>query len=162
MADAAVGVAELRDVRPPTGSAPTQPAARTARYAPLNGTSYELVDQSGGGGGGGTDDQTAAEVPVTATGFSGNLGSTDTDVQDGSQYHRRIHARRWEAAALGQHRWWRSNARLTDVASASYASDTQILECEATPSINEGTFVVEDASGTDTTDRVVIPRGRPV
>ena len=43
--------------------------------------SYELVDQSGGGGGGGTDDQTAAEVPVTATGFSGNLGSTDTDVQ---------------------------------------------------------------------------------
>ena len=46
---------------------------------------------------------------------------------------------------------------MTDVASASYASDTQILECEATPSINEGTFVVEDASVTDTTDRVVIP-----
>ena len=39
----------------------------------------------------------------------------------------------------------------------SYSSDTQILECEATPSINEGTFTVEDASGTDTTDRVVIP-----
>ena len=34
-----------------------------------------------GGGGGGTDDQTAAEVPVTATGFTGNLSSTDTDVQ---------------------------------------------------------------------------------
>ena len=34
-----------------------------------------------GGGGGGTDDQTAAEVPVTATSFTGNLGSTDTDVQ---------------------------------------------------------------------------------
>ena len=34
-----------------------------------------------GGGGGGTDDQTAAEVPVTATGFSGNLSGTDTDVQ---------------------------------------------------------------------------------
>ena len=33
------------------------------------------------GGGGGTDDQTASEVPVTATGFTGNLGSTDTDVQ---------------------------------------------------------------------------------
>ena len=34
-----------------------------------------------GGGGGGTDDQTAAEVPVDATGFAGNLGATDTDVQ---------------------------------------------------------------------------------
>ena len=34
-----------------------------------------------GGGGGGTDDQTAAEVPVTATGFTGNLGSADDDVQ---------------------------------------------------------------------------------
>ena len=34
-----------------------------------------------GGGGGGTDDQTAAEVPVTATSFTGNLGSGDTDVQ---------------------------------------------------------------------------------
>ena len=33
------------------------------------------------GGGGGTDDQTAAEVPVTATGFTGNLGSADDDVQ---------------------------------------------------------------------------------
>ena len=33
------------------------------------------------GGGGGTDDQTAAEVPVTATGFTGNLSSTDTNVQ---------------------------------------------------------------------------------
>ena len=32
-------------------------------------------------GGGGTDDQTAAEVPVTVTGFTGNLGSTDDDVQ---------------------------------------------------------------------------------
>ena len=39
---------------------------------------YEAVT---GGGGGGTDDQTAAEVPVTATGFSGNLSATDTDVQ---------------------------------------------------------------------------------
>ena len=29
----------------------------------------------------GTDDQTAAEVPVTASGFSGNLGATDTNVQ---------------------------------------------------------------------------------
>ena len=33
------------------------------------------------GGGGGTDDQTAAEVAVTATGFTGNLSSTDDDVQ---------------------------------------------------------------------------------
>ena len=39
----------------------------------------------------------------------------------------------------------------------AYSTDTQILECEATPSINEGGFTVEDASGTDTTDRVVIP-----
>ena len=37
------------------------------------------IDASGGGGG--TDDQTAAEVPVTATGFAGNLSGTDTDVQ---------------------------------------------------------------------------------
>ena len=29
----------------------------------------------------GTDDQTAAEVPVTATGFTGNLSSADDDVQ---------------------------------------------------------------------------------
>ena len=36
---------------------------------------------AGGGGGAGTDDQTAAEVPVTATGFTGNLSATDTDVQ---------------------------------------------------------------------------------
>ena len=33
------------------------------------------------GGGGGTDDQTAAEVTVDATGFTGNLSATDTDVQ---------------------------------------------------------------------------------
>ena len=33
------------------------------------------------GGGVGTDDQTAAEVPVIATGFVGNLSSTDIDVQ---------------------------------------------------------------------------------
>ena len=33
------------------------------------------------GGMGGTDDQTASEVTVTATGFTGNLSATDTDVQ---------------------------------------------------------------------------------
>ena len=33
------------------------------------------------GGGTGTDDQVAAEVPVDATGFSGNLGATDDNVQ---------------------------------------------------------------------------------
>ena len=32
-------------------------------------------------GGGGTDDQTAAEVPVTATGFDGNLSPTDNNMQ---------------------------------------------------------------------------------
>ena len=73
--------------------------------------SYELVDQSGGGGGGGTDDQTAAEVPVTATGFSGNLGSTDTDVQTALEHDRRLARLAAAAAAPGQHRWWRSNAR---------------------------------------------------
>ena len=40
-----------------------------------------LIAANAGGGGGGTDDQTATEVPVTATGFTGNLSSTDTDVQ---------------------------------------------------------------------------------
>ena len=40
-----------------------------------------VLSASGGGGGGGTDDQTAAEVPVTATGFTGNLSGTDDDVQ---------------------------------------------------------------------------------
>ena len=39
---------------------------------------YELVDQTGGGG---TDDQTAAEVTVDATAFTGNLSATDTAVQ---------------------------------------------------------------------------------
>ena len=80
MADAAVGVVELRDDAaerlcpdPSTGTS-GQVCARNAA-----GDAYELVAQSGGGGG--TDDQTAAEVPVTATGFTGNLGATDTDVQ---------------------------------------------------------------------------------
>ena len=81
MQDAAVGVVELRDDAaerlcpdPGTGTS-GQVCARNAA-----GDAYELVTQSGGGGGG-TDDQTAAEVPVTATGFSGNLSGTDTDVQ---------------------------------------------------------------------------------
>ena len=45
---------------------------------------------------------------------------------------------------------------MTDVAAATYSAVTNILECDGTPTINEGMFVVEDASGTDTTDRVVI------
>ena len=151
MADAAVGVVELRDdaaerlCPDPSGGTSGQVCARNAA-----GDAYELVTQSGGGGGG-TDDQTASEVPVTATGFSGNLGAptpTFRPLSTPSTNSRSAVG----AAAPGQHRWWRSSAMLTDIASASYASDTQILECEATPSINEGVFVVEDASGTDTTD----------
>ena len=73
MADAAVGVVELRDdaaerlCPDPSGGTSGQVCARNAA-----GDAYELVTQSGGGGGG-TDDQTTSEVPVTATGFSGNL-----------------------------------------------------------------------------------------
>ena len=77
----AVGTSELvgdvteRLCPDPSGGTSGQVCARNAA-----GDAYELVTQSGGGGGG-TDDQTASEVPVTATGFSGNLGATDTDVQ---------------------------------------------------------------------------------
>ena len=45
---------------------------------------------------------------------------------------------------------------LADLAAVTYAVFTNILECDGTPAINEGGFVVEDASGTDTSDRVVI------
>ena len=45
---------------------------------------------------------------------------------------------------------------MADVAATTYSAVTNILECDGTPAINEGMFVVEDASGTDTTDRVVI------
>ena len=82
MADAAVGIVELRAEATerlcpdPSGGTNGQVCARNAA-----GDAYELVTPSGGGGGGGTDDQTAAEVPVTATGFIGNLSSIDTDVQ---------------------------------------------------------------------------------
>lgn len=40
-----------------------------------------IIHNSPAGGGGGTDDQTAAEVPVSASGFTGNLSPSDTDVQ---------------------------------------------------------------------------------
>ena len=83
MQDAAVGVAELRDdaaerLCPDPSTGTIGPGVREERRwrAP---TSWWT--QTGGGGGGGTDDQTAAEVPVTATGFTGNLSATDTDVQ---------------------------------------------------------------------------------
>ena len=44
---------------------------------------WEAADAPGGGGGGGTDDQDADEVSVDATQFdgTGNLSSSDTDVQ---------------------------------------------------------------------------------
>ena len=156
MQDAAVGVVELRDDAadrlcpdPSTGTDGQVCARNTA------GDAYELVTQTGGGGG--TDDQTAAEVPVTATGFSGNLSATDTDVQTALDTIDGFTLGGGGGGGTGTASVVAFKCALTDVASASYASDTQILECEATPSINEGVFVVEDASGTDTTDRVVIP-----
>ena len=47
---------------------------------------------------------------------------------------------------------------MDDVAAAEYTTVTQILECD-TIRINDGGFTVENASQTDTTDRVVIPTG---
>ena len=47
----------------------------------LTASADGVLSASGGGGGGGTDDQTAAEVTVTVTGFTGNLSGTDDDVQ---------------------------------------------------------------------------------
>ena len=44
-------------------------------------TTGDVTIVATGGGGSGTDDQTATEVPVTASGFTGNLGSGDTNVQ---------------------------------------------------------------------------------
>ena len=131
------------ETMPPSDFAPILLVATSgqvcARSTPLE-DAYELVTQSGGGGGG-TDDQTAAEVPVTATGFSGNLGSTDTDVQTaldtidgftlggggGSHGHRR--------SVRGE-----SSAPSTDIDIRQLLDATwrRLLECEATPSINEG------------------------
>ena len=71
MNDDSVGVDELITTNTPAAS----------QVLGYNGAAMTWVAQTGGGGGGGTDDQTAAEVPVTATGFSGNLSGTDTDVQ---------------------------------------------------------------------------------
>ena len=53
-----------------------QPQARL-----IDASRSDHVHESAGGGGGGTDDQTAAEVSVDATGFAGNLATTDDDVQ---------------------------------------------------------------------------------
>ena len=55
--------------------------ATDGHVATADGSGGVAFEAPTGGGGGGTDDQTAAEVPVTATGFTGNLGSGDTDVQ---------------------------------------------------------------------------------
>ena len=156
MQDAAVGVAELRDDAADR-LCPDPTSGTNGQVCATNGTAYELVDQSGGGGGGGTDDQTAAEVPVTATGFTGNLSATDTDVQTALDTIDGFTLGGGGGGGTGTASVVAFKCALTDIASASYSSDTQILECEATPSINEGVFVVEDASGTDTTDRVVIP-----
>ena len=136
MADAAVGVAELRDDAaerlcpdPGTGTS-GQVCARNAA-----GDAYELVTSTGGGGG----------TTVTANPGSGTtdlttvtIGATDYTIAP-------------SATAVTAF-----ECVMTDIAATTYAASTNILECDGTPTINEGAFVVEDASGTDTTDRVVI------
>ena len=72
-ADGATTFLDLTDTPAAFGTAGQVPAVNTA------GDGMEFVDQMGGDVG--TDDQTATEVPVTATGFTGNLSGTDTDVQ---------------------------------------------------------------------------------
>ena len=47
--------------------------------------------------------------------------------------------------------------QMTDVASATYTTVTQVLECAVADRINAGGFVVEDFDAADTTDRIVIP-----
>ena len=77
---------QLLAVQLPTVSQPDAEAgtatARSAWTAQRVGQAIAAL-ATGGGGGGGTDDQTAAEVSVDATGYdgTGNLESTDTDVQ---------------------------------------------------------------------------------
>ena len=120
-------------------------------------TALETIDDfTLGGGGGGTDDQTAAEVTVSVTDFDGNLSASDDSVQEALDTLDDLSVG-GGGGGTGTASVVAFKCALTDIVAAQYASDTQILECEATPSINEGTFVVEDASATDTTDRVVIP-----
>ena len=79
MADDSVDTLELQDgaVTVAKMDSGTATDGQVATADGSGGVAYETVT----GGGGGTDDQTAAEVPVTATGFAGNLSGTDTDVQ---------------------------------------------------------------------------------
>ena len=53
-------------------------AGANVTLSPGTGNSVSIAAT---GDGTGTDDQTAAEVPVTASSFGGNLSNTDTDVQ---------------------------------------------------------------------------------
>ena len=53
-------------------------AGSNVTLSPGTGNSVSIAAT---GDGTGTDDQTAAEVPVTASSFGGNLSNTDTDVQ---------------------------------------------------------------------------------
>ena len=110
MADAAVGVVELRDdaaerlCPDPSGGTSGQVCARNAA-----GDAYELVTQSGGGGGG-TDDQTASEVPVTATGFSGKPHVSTMIPTCRQRLTPSTDSRSAVVAGPGPHRWWRSSA----------------------------------------------------
>ena len=106
-----------------------------ARNDGAGGVAYELVTSTGGGGG----------TTVTANPGSGTtdlttvtIGATDYTIAP-------------SATAVTAF-----ECVMTDIAATTYAASTNILECDGTPTINEGAFVVEDASGTDTTDRVVI------
>ena len=89
---------------------------------------------------------------VDPSSFSGTLGAGDTDVQTALETI--------DDFVLGGSSTQSVVAFkciLTDVAAASYAADTHILECAAVPPISQGGFTVENASATDLTDRVVIP-----
>ena len=123
------------------------------------------------------------KFPVTATSFTGNLGSTDTDVQTaletidgftlggGGGGGTTVTANPGSGTTdlttvtIGTTDYTIApsatavtafECTMTDIAATTYAATTNILECADPPEINEGLFVVEDASGTDTTDRVVI------
>ena len=107
---------------------------------------YELVDQTGGGTG--TDDQTAAEVTVDATAFSGNLSTADTAVQTALDTIDGL-----TLGGGGTVSVVAFSAPLANVAAATYGTATQILDL-GTATINQGAFTVDD---TGTADRIMIP-----
>ena len=87
------------------------------------------------------------ELPIVAAGTGISVD------QVGTTYTVKRDRRRWGRGPTSVTAF---ECVLADLASVTYAVFTNILECDGPPAINEGGFVVEDASGTDTTDRVVI------